>query len=338
MISQHHGKHSIRFSDPPIIQAWSSVAGKKESEGPLGGNFDKIITDSFFGQQSWEQAESKMQELALQILLDKTKLEYADIGVVLSGDLLNQCISSSSSLSNKEVPHIGLYGACSTMAESLVLGSMIVNGGFYDRVAAVTSSHFASSERQFRFPLDYGGQRPPTSQWTVTGSGAAMLCKHGNGPKIASCTLGAVVDLGVTDANNMGAAMAPAAFDTIYTHLSDLNMRIEDFDYVVTGDLGALGVEALLALAKKENINLEGKVLDCGLEIFNRTNQDVHCGGSGCGCSALVLCSSLLKKINAGQIKRILFCGTGALLSPTSVQQGLSIPGICHAVTIEGET
>ncbi len=338
MISQHHGKHSIRFLDPPIIQAWSSVAGKKEGEGPLGGSFDKVILDSFFHQQSWEQAESKMQELALQILLDKTKLEYADIGAVLSGDLLNQCISSSASLSNKGIPHIGLYGACSTMAESLLLGSMIVSGGFYDRVAAITSSHFASSERQFRFPLDYGGQRPPTSQWTVTGSGAVMLSKRGNGPKVVSGTVGTVVDLGITDANNMGAAMAPAAFATICTHLSDMNMCIDDFDYVVTGDLGALGVEALVKLAKKEKINLEGKILDCGLEIFDRTTQDVHCGGSGCGCSALVLCSSLLKKIHAGKLKRILFCGTGALLSPTSVQQGLSIPGICHAVAIEGAT
>lgn len=338
MISHHHGKHSIRFSNPPIIQAWSSVAGKKEGEGPLKKHFDKVILDSFFNQKSWEQAESKMQELALQILLNKSNLDIADVGLVLSGDLLNQCISSSASLSNKGIPHVGLYGACSTMAESLMLGAMIVNGGYFNHVAAITSSHFASSERQFRFPLDYGGQRPPTSQWTVTGSGGIMLCNHGSGPKIVSSTVGTVVDRGITDANNMGAAMAPAAFSTICTHLSDFNMCIDDFDYIVTGDLGELGVKALIELARQKNIDLERKILDCGLEIFDRTTQDVHCGGSGCGCSALVLCSSLLEKINAGKLKRILFCGTGALLSPTSVQQGLSIPGICHAVAIEGAT
>lgn len=336
MENQQLGKHSISFNMPPVIQGWSTVAGKKEAEGPLGNQFDRIVTDSYFSQSSWEQAESKFQETALQILLDKTKLEYKDVGAVLSGDLLNQCISSSSSLSNKEIPHLGLYGACSTMAESILMGSILVGGGFSQHVAAITSSHFASSERQFRFPLDYGGQRPQSSQWTVTGAGAVMLGCHGKGPKVTACTIGVVVDLGITDANNMGAAMAPAAFDTIRTHLSDMNLTPRNYDYIVTGDLGAIGVEALLQLAKEDGLDLTGKILDCGLEIFNRNTQDVHSGGSGCGCSALVLCGSLLDKLQQGKINRILFCGTGALLSPTSVQQGLSIPGVCHAVVIEG--
>ena len=261
MENQHRGKRSIRFKSPPILQGWSTIAGKKEGEGPLGSCFDIVVTDSYFNQSSWEKAESRLQETALCILLEKTKLEYKDIGAVLSGDLLNQCISSSASLSNKRIPHLGLYGACSTMAESMLLGSMLVAGSFYDHVAAITSSHFASSERQFRFPLDYGGQRPPTSQWTVTGSGAVMLTNRGCGPKITACTIGSVVDQGVTDANNMGAAMAPAAFDTIYTHLMDMDVGPDAFDYIVTGDLGAIGVEALLNLAKKEALDLSGKIM-----------------------------------------------------------------------------
>jgi stage V sporulation protein AD len=222
------------------------------------------------------------------------------------------------------------------MAESLLIGAMAVNGGYYENVVAITSSHFASSERQFRFPLDYGGQRPPTSQWTVTGSGAILLGNTGNGPKITACTTGTVVDLGITDANNMGAAMAPAAFSTIQAHFADLNENLDDFDLVVTGDLGAVGVEALIKLSKTNGIDLSGKIFDCGVEIFDSNTQDVHAGGSGCGCSAAVLCGRLLDLLNTGKLKRILFCGTGALLSPTSVQQGLSIPGICHAVAIEG--
>ena len=222
------------------------------------------------------------------------------------------------------------------MAEGLLTASMIVGGGFFDRVVALTSSHFASSERQYRFPLGYGGQRTPTAQWTVTGSGAALVCAEGQGPKIESCTIGTVVDLGIKDANNMGAAMAPAAYSTIKAHMEDMKMKPDDYDLIVTGDLGALGKTTLLELARKDGMELEGNLTDCGTMVYDLQGQDVHSGGSGCGCSAVVLCGSLLEKLKQGELKRILFCGTGALLSPTSTQQGLSIPGVCHAVCIHG--
>ena len=256
--------------------------------------------------------------------------------MVFSGDLLNQCIGSSFTLRNTGIPHLGLYGACSTMAESLLLASMAVGGGFSDRVVAMTSSHFASSERQYRFPLGYGGQRTPTAQWPVTGSGAALLCAEGNGPRIESCTVGAVTDLGIKDANNMGAAMAPAAYATIRAHLDDMGAAPEDFDRIITGDLGQVGKDALLELAKQDGISLGGRLEDCGTLVFDREKQDVHAGGSGCGCSAVTLCGYYLDQLNKGKLKRILFCGTGALLSPTSTQQGLPIPGVCHAVCIHG--
>jgi stage V sporulation protein AD len=239
-------------------------------------------------------------------------------------------------LRNTGIPHLGLYGACSTMAESLLMSSMAVSGGFSDKVVAMTSSHFASSERQYRFPLGYGGQRTPTAQWTVTGSGAALVCSAGKGPRIDSCTVGTVTDLGIKDANNMGAAMAPAAYATIRAHLDDLHRTPDDFDLIVTGDLGQLGKEALLELSRRDGLSLGGKLTDCGTLVFDNTVQDVHAGGSGCGCSAITLCGYLLNRLNSGKLKRILFCGTGALLSPTSTQQGLPIPGVCHAVSIVG--
>lgn len=222
------------------------------------------------------------------------------------------------------------------MAESLLLAAMTVAGGFSDRVVAMTSSHFASSERQYRFPLGYGGQRTPTAQWTVTGSGAALVCGEGKGPKIESCTIGTVTELGIKDANNMGAAMAPAAFQTVKTHFSDLKTAPEDYDLIVTGDLGHVGKELFLQLAQQEGLSLGGRMEDCGTMVFDLETQDVHSGGSGCGCSAITLCGYLLGKLNTGKLKRILFCGTGALLSPTSTQQGLSIPGVCHAISIIG--
>lgn len=222
------------------------------------------------------------------------------------------------------------------MAESLLMASMAVGGRFSDRVVAMTSSHFASSERQYRFPLGYGGQRTPTSQWTVTGSGAALVCSAGSGPKITACTIGTVTDLGVKDANNMGAAMAPSAFRTIRAHMEDLKTDPNTFDLIVTGDLGQTGKELLMELADKDGVSLGGKITDCGTLIFDNTTQDVHSGGSGCGCSAITLCGYLLEQLNCGKLKKILFCGTGALLSPTSTQQGLTIPGVCHAVCITG--
>ena len=336
MNSQKKGKQSFHFQNSPIITAWASVAGKKESEGPLGHSFDVINKDPYFGQNTWEQGEKKMQQLALDTLAKKAGLELSGFNVVLSGDLLNQCIGSSFSLRNTNIPHLGLYGACSTMAESLLLASVMVGGGFVNNAVAMTSSHFASSERQYRFPLGYGGQRTPTSQWTVTGSGAALICHAGNGPRIESCTIGTVTDLGITDANNMGAAMAPAALATIRSHFQDLNTGPEDYDRIFTGDLGRHGMEILLTMARQEGLSLGGKLVDCGTLVFDADKQDVHSGGSGCGCSAITLCGEILDKIHKGKFRRVLFCGTGALLSPTSTQQGLPIPGICHAVCITG--
>ena len=336
MGNQKCGKHSFKLEKAPVITAWASVAGKKESEGPLVNTFDITKKDSYFGEKTWEQAEKRMQQIALDQLSKKAGISKKDFGLVFSGDLLNQCIGSSFTLRNTGIPHIGLYGACSTMSESLLLASMAVGGGFSDRVVAMTSSHFASSERQYRFPLGYGGQRPPTAQWTVTGSGAALVCADGKGPKITGCTIGTVTDLGIKDANNMGPAMAPAALSTIQTHFEDFNTSPDDFDLIVTGDLGQLGKDALLTLAQREGLSLGGKLMDCGTAVFDLLKQDVHCGGSGCGCSAIVLCGHLFNQLNTGKLKKILFCGTGALLSPVSTQQGLPIPGVCHAVSICG--
>jgi len=330
------GRQSFQLENPPVITTWASIAGKKEVEGPLSHTFDIKCRDTYFGQKTWEQAEKHMQQLILNKLISKAGISQSEIGLVFSGDLLNQCIGSSFSLRNTGIPHLGLYGACSTMAESLLMASMAVGGGFSDKVVAMTSSHFASSERQYRFPLGYGGQRTPTSQWTVTGSGAALVCSQGTGPKITACTIGTVTDLGIKDANNMGAAMAPAAYQSIRAHFEDLHCSPSDFDLIVTGDLGQTGKELLMELARKDGISLGGKITDCGTLIFDNTTQDVHSGGSGCGCSAITLCGYLLEQLKSGKLKKILFCGTGALLSPTSTQQGLPIPGVCHAVCITG--
>ena len=330
------GRQSFVLPSMPVITAWASVAGKKESEGPLSSYFDIASRDTRFGQSTWEQAEKTMQQLALETLAQKAGISVTDFDLVFSGDLLNQCIGSSFSLRNTGIPHLGLYGACSTMAESLLMASMAVGGGFADQAAAQTSSHFASSERQYRFPLGYGGQRTPSAQWTVTGSGAALVCSKGYGPRIESATVGTVTDLGIRDAGNMGAAMAPAAFQTIQAHMEDLKVSPEDYDLIVTGDLGSVGKDLLLELARRGGMPLDGKLEDCGTLVFDAEKQDVHAGGSGCGCSAIVLCGYLLDRLKQGMLKRILFCGTGALLSPVSTQQGLPIPGICHAVSILG--
>ena len=335
-MAQHHGQHSFTFDNPPVITAWTNIAGKKEAEGPLKKYLEHTENDAYFGQKTWEQGENRMQQLALEQLINKARLGKKDIDVVFSGDLLNQCIGSSFSLRNTGLAHLGLYGACSTMAESLLMASMAVGGGFMNNAIAMTSSHFASSERQYRFPLGYGGQRTPTSQWTVTGSGAALVCSEGSGPKITACTIGTVTDLGIKDANNMGAAMAPAAYRSIRAHFEDLQCSPADFDLIVTGDLGQTGKELLMELARRDGISLGGKITDCGTLLFDNTTQDVHSGGSGCGCSAITLCGYLLDQLKSGKLKKILFCGTGALLSPTSTQQGLSIPGVCHAVCIAG--
>ncbi len=330
------GRQSFVLPQMPVITHWASIAGKKESEGPLASFFDHTSQDTLFGEKTWEQAEKRMQQLALDKLAEKAGIVPNEFGLVFSGDLLNQCIGSSFSLNNTGIPHLGLYGACSTMAESLLLASITVSGGFFDRVVAMTSSHFASSERQYRFPLGYGSQRTPTAQWTVTGAGAALVERCGHGPKIESCTVGTVMELGIKDANNMGAAMAPAAYHTIVAHFEDLKADPNDYDLIVTGDLGQLGKELVLEMARRDGFPLGGKLADCGTLVFDNTVQDVHAGGSGCGCSAITLCGHLLDQLKSGRLHRILFCGTGALLSPTSTQQGLSIPGVCHAVSIVG--
>ena len=337
MAKQKRGKRSLCFDAPPVLTAWASVAGKKESEGPLQGYFDYTNADTYFGEKTWEKAECHMQEIAMETLLQKAGKQTRDVDLVFSGDLLNQCISSSFALRNTGLPSLGLYGACSTMAESLLLASMAVSGGFADRAVAMTSSHFASSERQYRYPLGYGGPRTPTAQWTVTGSGAALVSGQGEGPRVEAATVGTIVDLGVTDANNMGAAMAPSAFETIRAHFDDLGAAPEDFDLIVTGDLGKVGKEILLDQFHQIGVRLEDRYTDCGVLVFDLEGQDVHAGGSGCGCSAIVLCGYLLNQLSQGKLHRILFCGTGALLSPTSSQQGESIPGVCHAVSISTE-
>lgn len=337
MESNHRGRRSIVFPQPPAILAYASVAGKKEAQGPLRTSFDLTSDDTSFGQKTWEKAETQMQKQALRIALNKAKLEESALDAAFLGDLLNQCIGSTFSLRNSEVPAFGLYGACSTMAESLLLAGMAVSGGFCRRALAMTSSHFASSERQYRFPLGYGGQRTPTAQWTVTGAGAVILGVEGAGPFLRNATIGTIVDAGIKDANNMGAAMAPAAFETLRAHFDDLHRAPGDYDLIVTGDLGKLGSELVRELFAREGVRLKERYQDCGVLIFDTEKQDVHCGGSGCGCSASVLCGYLLNKLRSGEIKNLLFCGTGALLSPLSTQQGESIPAVCHAVAISTE-
>lgn len=335
MAKQKRGQRSFQPENPPVITTWASIAGKKESEGPLRAYFDYSGSDTYFGEKTWEKAECRLQEMALETLLQKAHRKRGELDLVFSGDLLNQCISSSFALRNTKIPTLGLYGACSTMAESLLMASMAVSGGFVDRAVAMTSSHFASSERQYRYPLGYGGQRTPTAQWTATGSGAALVCSSGHGPVIEAATIGTVRDLGITDANNMGAAMAPAAVETLCQHFEDLHRSPQDYDLIVTGDLGSLGMEIVEDQFYRMGVDMKGRYNDCGVLLFDAKTQDVHAGGSGCGCSAIVLCGYLLNQMQKGELRRLLFCGTGALLSPTSTQQGESIPGVCHAVSIE---
>ena len=327
------GKQTVALAQPPSIVGRSNVVGKKEGEGPLASFFDYIAGEDTFGESTWEKAESAMQKRALAQALEKAGLAARELDWLFAGDLLNQCIGSSYAAREQNLPFFGLYGACSTMGEGLALASMVLDGGFGERAAAVASSHFCSAERQYRTPLEYGGQRTPTAQWTVTGAGAVILSREGNGPYITHVTPGRVVDKGIKDANNMGAAMAPAAWDTISAHLRDTGRSPSDYDLIVTGDLGELGSQLLLELLERDGIQLSNHT-DCGLLIFDQKRQDVHCGGSGCGCCASVLTGYLLTGLEQGKWKRILFCPTGALHSPTASCQGESIPGICHAIAI----
>ncbi len=326
---------TIFFENPPVITGSAGVCGKKEGEGPLAQDFDAIFEDTTMGQQSYELAESAMLHDAIIRAITNAQISPADVDFILSGDLLDQCMGSAFAIKDLEIPSIGLYGACSTMALSLCVGSMLIDGGA-NCVVAGTSSHFCSSERQFRFPLEYGGQRPPSAQWTVTGAGSAVLSAMGDGIKIKAVSIGTICDLGITDANNMGAAMAPAAEKTIYEFLQDTNTKPSDYDLILTGDLGFTGSQLLYELMETEHgIDLRNQHNDCGLMIYNPEEQDVNSGGSGCGCAGSVLCSHILKRMRKNKLKKVLFTATGALMSPTSSKQGNSIPGIAHAVLLE---
>lgn len=329
------GKQTLRLSDPPAVLSCAAVVGKREGEGPLKDCFDLISEDSYFGQKTWEAAESQMLRQCFQRAYDKGGLAPSSLHYVLAGDLLNQCVSSAFAMKDVPVPYLGLYGACSTMAESLSLAALLLDGGFADSACALTGSHFCTAERQYRFPLEYGGQRTPSSQWTVTGAGAVILAREGTGPRITHVTHGRIIDAGITDANAMGAAMAPAAFDTLRTHFADTGTAPDSYDAIFTGDLGALGHDILQALFKADGIQLGANYMDCGVLIYDLRTQAVGAGGSGCGCSASVLAGHILPAMERGVWRRVLFAATGALLSATSAQQGESIPGICHAVTIE---
>lgn len=330
------GKQTVRLSEGVTILSAASTVGPKEAEGPLGKYFDQKVEDSFFGEKSWELAESKFVEKNMGLAIQKANLRPKDVDYILCGDLLNQCTGSTFGIKNLNIPFFGLFGACSTMGESMSLGAMLIDGGFAVHVLAGASSHFCAAEKQFRFPLPLGTQRPPTSTWTVTGDGAVVLAKKGDGPKITEITTGKIVDMGVTDVNNMGAAMAPAAVDLLKTHFADTGRTPQDYDVIATGDLGTVGRQLVVKLMAKEGYDMDSRYTDCGIEIFDAEKQDTHAGGSGCACSAVTFCAYFYPKLVSGEIGRMLFIPTGALMSPTTSQQGQTIPGIAHGVVIEG--
>lgn len=329
------GLQTVKFQNPPSIVSTYTIVGPKEGEGPLKDYFDYILEDDTWGQASFEKAEAKMQEETIKAAITNGNLTNQDIDYLLAGDLLNQIISSTYTARQLSIPYYGLYGACSTMTESLSLGAMLIDGGFADKVVCATSSHFSSAERQFRFPLEYGSQRNFSAQWTVTGAGATILSSSGDGPYITYATTGKIVDKGIKDASNMGAAMAPAAVDTLLTHFKDTGFSPADYDLIITGDLGKVGKAIVLDLMKKEGYDLSNNYTDCGVEIFDAEKQDTHAGGSGCACSAVVFNGYIYKEMKKGNLKRVLLMATGALHSTIINQQGESIPGIAHAITID---
>lgn len=336
------GKQTYLFQHPAAVQSFAAIGSKREGEGPLGEYFDTINPDSTFGQKSWERAESRLHHDTVELAVKKAGLSYADLDCLLAGDLLNQCIGATFGVRELGIPYLGIYGACSNMAEGLLLASFLAESGL-GHLGVSTASHFCTAERQYRFPLEYGGQRPPTSQWTVTGGGAVVVTGPAaqqpgqTGPWIQAAAIGTIEDKGIQDAANMGAAMAPAAAATILGFLSDTGTTPEDYDLILTGDLGQVGSDLLYELALREGVDLRPRHTDCGLLIYDRDRQDVHAGGSGCGCCATVLCSYILPALRAGRVKRVLFAATGALLSPTSTQQGESIPGIAHLICLTAQ-
>ncbi len=331
----HKGKQSVIFENTPYIKSYASVAGKKEAEGPLGNFFDQTENDEYFGMKSFEAGESEMLKRTVNLAFSKCNLAPGDADVLFSGDLLNQCVSSIYAIRDLNVPYIGIYGACSTMAEGLLLSALSVSSGFARLSGNATSSHFCCAERQFRFPLEYGSQRPPTAQWTATASGCIVLSDEKSKLKITAGTVGKIVDKDIKDAANMGAAMAPAFADTVKAHLTDLSLAPDYYDLIISGDLGTLGSALADELLLRNGIDIRKNHFDCGCAIYDIDAQDVHAGGSGCGCSASVLCAYILPKLKSGEHKRVLFCATGALMSPELSKQGESIPGISHAVAIE---
>jgi len=335
MMPKKKGRQTVEFSNPPSITAAAAIGGPKEGQGPLGRFFDKIAEDEKWGEKSWEKAESKFVKETLRTLLAKGKSDPDSIDFIFAGDLLNQCASSNFGLRDSKIPFLGLYGACSTMGEAMILAAMAVDGGFAEKAVSITSSHFCSAEKQFRLPLEQGSQRPPSAQWTVTAAGGVLIQSQGNGPYITRATVGKIIDLGIKDANNMGAAMAPAAADTIYTHFNENGLTPDYYDLIITGDLGKIGREICGEILAENNIDLNGKLDDCGLHIYDMKKQDPHAGGSGCGCSAAVFACYLYNELVNRDINRLLFVPTGALHSPISVLQSESIPCIAHAVSIE---
>lgn len=333
-MGQKIGRQSVAMANPPYMLAGATLVGPMEGEGPMGKFYDEILPDDLFGEESWEKAEAKMLRENVKQAINKAGLTMEKIDIILAGDLLNQLISANFAVRELDIPFLGLYGACSGMAESLLVGAMLIDGGFADYTVAAVSSHHNTAERQYRFPTEQGVQRPLSSQWTVTGTGASVLGKNGTGPRITCGTIGRIVDLGVKDPNDMGSAMAPAAADTLMAHFRDLGREPAYYDAILTGDLGVLGRELVKQLVGQHKFDLTKNYNDCGTLVYGE-NQDVHAGASGCGCSAVILNSYLYKLITDGTLRRVLLAATGALHSPTSYQQKESIPCICHAVAIE---
>ena len=330
-------RQTCRFLQPPGVISCAAVVGRLEGAGPLGGHFDAVAEDSFCGRKTWEQGEAQMQADALRLALQKGGLTAEDVDCAFAGDLLNQNIGATFALRDFNIPFYGVYGACSTMGETLSLAAMAVASGAVRMAAAQTSSHFCTAERQYRSPLPYGSQRSPTAQWTATAAGCTLLSAQGPGPYITHVTCGRIVDQGITDPNNMGAAMAPAAYDTLRAFFADTHTGPADYDAIFTGDLGELGHEIVMDLFRQDGVDMTRNYEDCGMLLYNRDRQDMHAGGSGCGCSAAVFNGYLLTGLKQGRWRRILFAPTGALLSPTSSFQGESIPGICHLVCVSTE-
>ena len=334
-MDQKLGARTVAFQRPPVILESAATGSKKESEGKLAADFDLLVPDPLWEEKSWEAAESKFLKKAVSIAMEKSGLQWDQIGCIVSGDLMDQCTSTAFAVKDFHRPLLGVYGACSTMAESMIVASNLISSGWQEYAIAATSSHFCSAEKQFRTPLEYGGQRTPTAQWTVTGAGAAILAAQGTGPKITHATLGKIVDRGVTDANNMGAAMAPAFVDTMINHFKDTGRSVKDYDLIVSGDLGFVGRELAVRLAAENGLDFSENYDDCGCMIYDRAKQDVHAGASGCACAGTVLCGHLLKRIRSGELKRILFSPTGALMRPTTCMQKENILGISYAIVIE---